>query len=175
MKRNVKRHAVVQPQDQSIKLIPLTQNQNAIVDSSDYNWLVQWNWSARWSASTRSFYADRRDYSRTPSVIIPMHRQILGLEPGNELLGDHIRCQDTLDNRRSNLRIATNEQNSQNCRIHKNNKSGFKGVRRHHNKWYAMIRVKGERIYLGLHATPELAHRAYASAAAKYHGAYAHC
>ena len=58
-KLRVKRHAVTQPLDQSYRLIPLTQGQNAIVDVEDFEWLDQWNWCAQWTG--RHFYAVRHD------------------------------------------------------------------------------------------------------------------
>lgn len=44
MKRHVKRHEVVQPLNESYRLIPLTQGQNAIVDVNDFGRLSKWNW-----------------------------------------------------------------------------------------------------------------------------------
>ena len=87
---NVKRHAVVQPLDQSIKLIPLTQGRNAVVDAVDYEWLMQWNWCAAWCPITRSFYATRRDYTvnRRLGITVPMHRVIMGMPTGVQV--DHI-------------------------------------------------------------------------------------
>ena len=42
-----------------------------------------------------------------------LHREVLGLTPGDGLETDH-RNGDRLDNRRSNLRVATRAQNAQN-------------------------------------------------------------
>lgn len=41
LKRRVFRHDVEQPQDQSIRLIALTQERNATVDAADFDWLNQ--------------------------------------------------------------------------------------------------------------------------------------
>lgn len=56
---------------------------------------------------------------------IAMHRLITGAPP--ELVVDHING-DTLDNRRSNLRIVTLRENAQNTAAHRDSKSGLRGV-----------------------------------------------
>jgi HNH endonuclease len=82
---------------------------------------------------------------------------------------DHINC-DPTDNRIINLRLATQEQNSQNRRRPKQNKSGFKGVYRKGNGWEAYIK---RHKYLGTFSTPELAHEAYKRAARQSFGEFA--
>jgi hypothetical protein len=60
------------------------------------------------------------------------------------------------DNRWTNLRVATQGQNSQNCKIAKNNTSGIKGVRQMPSgKWQARITANGERLNLGRFHTKE--------------------
>ena len=112
-KRRVRRHEVVQPQDQSIRLIPLTQGQNAVVDAADYEWLNQWNWHAHWFESSKTFYAGRNISASEgrPMGVVTMHRELL--QDGSNLDTDH-RNGNGLDNRRSNLRICTRSQNCQN-------------------------------------------------------------
>ena len=63
---------------------------------------------------------------------------------------DHIN-RNTRDNRKSNLRISTNQQNSFNCNLSKNNKSGYTGVSWDKSKqlWTAKIKVNYKDIYLG--------------------------
>ena len=82
---------------------------------------------------------------------------------------------DPSNNRIGNLRRATNSQNMHNSGRHRNNSSGFKGVRWHKRaqKWDARIRIgAGERLHLGLFNTAEAAHAAYCAAAAKHHGEF---
>ena len=101
MKYRVKRHEVVQPLDQSYRLIPLTKGQNAIVDKEDYDFLNQWSWFA--SFDKKTCYAARRRIVDGRAEKIYMHRVILGL---TDLMADH-KNHNTLDNRRCNLRPAT--------------------------------------------------------------------
>lgn len=73
------------------------------------------------------------------------------------------------DNRISNLRLATRSQQKANAVVHKN-RSLPKGVSQHLSKFQAEISLHGTRFYLGLFATPELAHAAYCEAAKKHFG-----
>ena len=173
MQPKIKRHEVVQPEDSYVKLIALTQEQNAIVDAADYEYLMQWNWYAEWNPITRSFYAKR---NLPKCKLIPMSNAILGLERGIQV--DHI-SHNTLDNRRCNLRLASPSQNSANRRKRTDNTSGYRGVcwKREHQKWFAQIecRKDGKRMnhHLGYFNTPEEAAIAYNIAAVKIHGEFA--
>jgi AP2 domain len=165
MKRRMKRHAVVQPLDESYRLIPLTQGQNAIVDKADYLWLSQWNWFAYWSPETRSFYAKRRD----GEGMVSMQSFILDCKNGE--MADHKNF-DTLDNRRENIRPSNRSTNAQHRRIRKDNSSGYKRVCFRGGKWLAHITVKGKQLPLGIFFTPEDAARAYDAAALEHYGEF---
>ena len=76
------------------------------------------------------------------------------------------------DNRASNLRVVTQQQNAHNKqRRGKNSKSGYTGVCWNNRaaKWQAGISVGGANVYLGVFATPELAHQAYLEAKKIHH------
>lgn len=78
-----------------------------------------------------------------------LHRIILGAP--KDMCVDHING-NTLDNRKSNLRICTNRENTSNrTKLGTNNTSGILGVRfdDRRNKWYADIQYKGKYIFLG--------------------------
>ena len=66
---------------------------------------------------------------------------------------DHING-DRPDNRWSNLRLATQVQNSQNSCLPKNNTSGHVGVSfvRATGKWHSYLRLNGRRLNLGFFA-----------------------
>ncbi len=95
---------------------------------------------------------------------------LYGEFPAEEI--DHING-DRDDNRSSNLRSATRGQNTKNRRLDRDSKSGFKGVRKHANKWQARITADKKVHYLGLFASPQLAHAAYFDAAKRLHGEFA--
>ena len=51
---------------------------------------------------------------------------------------DHIN-RNRKDNRKQNLRIVTIQQNTMNKSLQKNNKSGYKNINKHKNKWQVRI------------------------------------
>jgi hypothetical protein len=157
------------------RTIPLTKGQVAIVDVIDYIWLSQWVWFASWSVDTGSFYAFRKiTNGPDKGKSISMHRQILGLQFGDERRADHLKTKDTLNNTRQNLRIGSHQENCFNRGKNSNNTSGFKGVSltRNKEKWRARITIDGIEIYLGETDTPQEAHKLYCDAAALYHGKF---
>lgn len=87
---------------------------------------------------------------------------------------DHLNGQ-RLDNRFSNLREATQTENTRNVRRHRDNASGFKGVSfyKPYRKWVANICFGGKRKNLGYFQTPEDAYAAYCNAAEEHHGQFA--
>ncbi len=104
---------------------------------------------------------------------VQMQRLILGRPKGK--LVDH-RDRDGLNNRRSNLRVCEIPNlNNANSKKYKSNTSGFKGVSWHagSGKWRAVIGFKRKIISLGLHDTPEKAHKAYMEKAQELYGEFA--
>jgi endogenous inhibitor of DNA gyrase (YacG/DUF329 family) len=83
----------------------------ALVDASDYPELAQWKWKAKWNAAGNHVYAVRNVGNST----LRMHRVILGLGAfkGDDV--DHIN-HESLDNRRSNLRVVSRSVNVKNAR-----------------------------------------------------------
>lgn len=90
-----------------------------------------------------------------------------GRWPADEI--DHINL-DRLDNRLINLREATREQNGRNLKKSKANKTGLKGVSRHHDGRYsAQIHLRRKKHHLGLFDCKAAAHFAYVVASDKLH------
>lgn len=94
---------------------------------------------------------------RTHRIIFEM---IYGYEP--EVI-DHING-DTKDNRIENLRDCSHKQNLENTLVYSNNLTGFKGVRKHGDRYTAQITHNYYQHYLGMYDTPEEAHQAYLEA-----------
>jgi hypothetical protein len=86
---------------------------------------------------------------------------------------DHVNG-NKLDNRISNLRIATRQENLFNSRCRSDSASGVKGVKRHGKGWRAKIKRDGITYSLGTFPTIEEAGEAYRRAAAKLHEAYSY-
>ena len=93
-------------------------------------------------------------------------------DPSN-LQIDHIDG-NKLNNKFSNLRLATQAQNMRNRGVNKKSKSQLKGAhwRKENQKWSAAITVNRKMKHLGYFPTPELAHMAYCKAAAELHGEF---
>jgi len=85
---------------------------------------------------------------------------------------DHING-DRADNRWANLRSATRSQNNANSRPRRD--GCLKGVskRSRDGRYVAQISVGGRKRYIGLFATEEEAHAAYAAEATKHYGEFA--
>jgi hypothetical protein len=145
------------------RTIPLTQGKETIVDMADYAKFCGENWAAHRNGST--FYAVRNAMGRA----FKLHRLIIAAPRGS--IVDHING-DGLDNRRSNLRIVSSSENSQNRRA-VGGGPRFKGVSRRSGGYGASIFYNGSRRWLGTFRTAEDAARAYDATALECFGEYA--
>ena len=91
----------------------------------------------------------------------------------DDMYVDHIN-RDTYDNRKSNLRICTNQENNRNKGLYSHNSSGCTGVvwDKARNKWKAQIVVNDKCIFLGRFDEKEDAITARRLAEIKYFGEY---
>lgn len=103
-----------------------------------------------------------------------LHRLIMGLKKGDPRVVDHI-DKNTLNNQKSNLRICTRAENSQNRKTSKNKKlSKYKGVRKaSENAWRSSIRVKGKLHNIGTFKTEKEAAKKYNEHAKLHFGEFA--
>lgn len=157
---------IIIPISASIAYVELTQGQFACIDIEDAPLVEGRSWFADKDTTTGHFYAK----CYLPGQIrVRMHDFILGKKSGHT--ADHIRCHETLDNRRANLRHATASQQAHNRSLRRDSTSGYKGVNWHKasGKWSARIMIDGKAKSLGYYRDPELAHAAYCQAALRYH------
>lgn len=97
--------------------------------------------------------------SRIGDKQISLHRFILNVH--DEKVVDH-KDRDKTNNRKTNLRIVTPQQNNMNRGIHRNNTIGLKGVYKSKNgeRYIAQICKDGQRIHIGTYDTLEKARQA---------------
>lgn len=172
----------------SKKLLGVQRKQNIYDLSGDYG--ICYN-----EDKTRFCYFDLEDYkiikqhywiipNRSDKYVISenktkriyMHRFVMGLGDYDKIIVvDHIN-HDKSDNRKKNLRICTQSENSKNVKARKNNTSGYIGVSwdKNRNKWHSQITFNRKCINLGRFENIEDAIAARKEAEKKYFGEFAY-
>lgn len=159
--------------------IPLTQGQIALIDDEDYDLISKFKWhykvkSKKWHHSgyaAHTIYSVKDGKCRYDTLF--MHQLLIECPDGTE--PDH-KNGNGLDNRRSNLRIATKQQNNWNkSSIAPKKRSKYKGVyRRSTNSWCAYIGGDNKKPkHIGCFPTELDAARAYNVEATKRFGEFA--
>jgi hypothetical protein len=153
--------------------IQLTQGQKAIVDAEDFPKVANIKWNAAKNGKRGQFYAmNQVSAGKGVTIATPMHRLIMDAPKG--MVVDHING-DTLDNRRSNLRICTIAQNGQNRSKQSNNTSGVKGVYCNTTRgtWQVAFDSNGKRHYGGTFHSLDSARNKAISMITELHGDFA--
>lgn len=151
------------------RLVPLTRGFYAIVNESDYLWLMRWKWSVQYVKSTKGFVATRTGRVGKRCTVL-MHRQIAAEDGLPEV--DH-KNRVSIDNRRNNLRPCTSSQNHANRPVHQSNQCGIKGVTPVGKRYRSTITKNRKTVHLGYFDTPKEAGDAYWEAAQSIHGEFA--
>ncbi|MET7041037.1 HNH endonuclease [Clostridium botulinum] len=133
-------------------------------DKCDYEFIKQYCW-----------YVDKTGYVvyKDKKGTHYLHRVLMKAKIGQFI--DHIN-NNKKDNRRENLRFATQQQNNFNKSIQNNNTSGIVGVRydKSVNKWIAYIGYNNKNIRLGAFKNKKDAIKVRKEAEKKYFGEFAH-
>ncbi len=136
----------------SYVLVEISQGQWTKCDTDDwFNTLINFKWCSFLPRKGASPYVVAWDGLKSSK----MHRKVLNLTD-SKVLVDH-KDRDTLNNRKSNLRVATANQNQYNKGLIKRNTSGLIGVNLKENRrtWSYEIKYEGKYIYRGKFKTKE--------------------
>lgn len=164
----------------------IKENYYTYIDDEDYDLIKEllsedraspdkWQLTYNTKDAKRVYYASKTIGGRNGKKW-RLHRLVMHLR-GIDIEGKEIdhKDGDGLNNRFSNLRIATSSQNKTSRPVRSDSKSGFKGVefQKKNNNWCAYIVYDGKKRHLGVYKTPEDAALAYNRAAIEQWGEYA--
>lgn len=152
--------------------IPLVYGGVTLVDREDANTFKSLKWTGKRLDGMTTLYAYCRITENGRRRHLLLYREITKAPKGTHV--DHIN-HDTLDNRRSNLRVCSVSENCMNQKEARSNKSGYKGVcwKKDRSKWASQICVNRRVMCLGYFSDPECAARAYDEAAIMHFGEFA--
>ncbi len=146
--------------------LPLRNGQVAQVDVEDFDRVKNFPWTV----DTEGYVVAWISHDQK----LLLHRVVLGADEDQFL--DH-RFHDKLDNRKSQLRVATKQQNARNrLKVSATTSSRFKGVCwfKPSGRWQARIKIdRVKRLCLGYFEHEEDAARAYNAAAKLHFGEFA--
>lgn len=141
----------------------INKEQCFIVDIDDFDKVVDYNWRIDSNGYLISKEHITRKTIRLHKILCPEYIEV-----------DHI-DRDKMNNRKSNLREVTRQENVRNRPLSKNNTSGFTGVywSKKDCSWYAQIAIDYHVIHLGYAPTKEDAIKSRLRAEKKYFGEFA--
>lgn len=144
---------------------------DVIIDKEDIHLIVNHKWSVNKRDLLR--YGLYYFICRIGVEIVPLHRHILGCKWKDGNIVDHING-NTLDNRKTNLRLCNKSQSQMNRGKPSNNKTGFKGVsyRKDKGRYEGRIKVNGKTVHLGYTNTAKESYERYVEAAKKHYGVF---
>lgn len=154
---------------------PYNSDDEILFDLEDYEKIKDYCWFITYAKKDKKGYktAHGKTFNCEKRKSLSMHRFILGINDSSIII-DHIN-RNPLDNRKSNLRTCTIQQNVHNTEAVVGE---YKGVSKREgvkgDKWCAYITSDGVHHWLGTFDTPEQAALAYNEAALKYHGEFAY-
>lgn len=125
----------------------------ALVDADDYERFAGYNWNLKPQVKGPGYAVrgeSRPEQRRGAPQRIYLHREVMGLPRGDKRHVDHI-SRDTLDDRKSNLRICTHAQNRQNTSGWTRSTSKHRGVSwsESRKRWVAQAMLNGKNHLIG--------------------------
>lgn len=145
-------------------IFKLKTGENIQIDSEDLHIVTSKVWRL-----DRFGYVTSHGYTNGKRTTHNLHRVILGSVDGYET--DHING-DKLDNRKSNLRHVTRNQNQWNSRPYKGRSHKGAFITKF-GTWQVKVGYMGKQYYFGTFKTLEEAKRVYDREARRLHGEYA--
>jgi hypothetical protein len=147
-------------------MVVIINNYKIKIDAEDMSIVYSYNWKSSKNPVGQIYFVHSKKY---------LHRAIMNCP--KSMVVDHING-NTLDNRKSNLRICSKKENQYNQKKHKGNRhSKFKGVtfrkELKQKPWEAFIYKDYKSKRLGYFATEQEAALAYNKAANKAYGEFA--
>ena len=135
-----------------------------LLDDEDYQFISQYTWRVNKMGN----YA--RPVTNIKGKSTKLHHLLI------DRIGltiDHIDG-NPFNNQKNNLRVCSQKKNTRNCKVHKDSKTGIKGViwNKDKNKFQSQIMVDGKRIYLKRSDNINDCIEAYNKASIKYHGEF---
>lgn len=110
----------------------------AIIDDGDYELVSKRKWHMVSRGYVKSNHYAGGGKANQMTETVSLHRFIM--HPPTGVVVDHVNG-DKLDNRRSNLRLCSQKNNTRNAKLSKRNTSGYKGVfwASHANLWRVRV------------------------------------
>lgn len=140
------------------------------VDDDVADELGKFRWGVKRSHSSAGReYVYARTHVAAMGGEVLLHRWLSGAPRGKVV--DHIDG-DTFNNRRNNLRVCTQGENTVNRAVKINSKTGVKGVTKRHGRFYVEIAYRGENHRVGSFDSLEAAAAARAERAKQLHGEF---
>lgn len=147
-----------------------------LLDDEDYDLIKGYVWHIQ--CDKGNFYARCYVFVNGKYKIFKMHRIIMGVSHKQRPHVDH-KNENGLDNRRSNLRLATIPENSRNTGPNSRSATGYKGVSLYTvgpqaGQYVVRIRFNGKNYFGGYFNNVIDAALKYNELAIKYHGEFAY-
>lgn len=179
--------------EHSILLAGMTNSCKSCVNKKYNDYDLSGEFGVGWTFDEYPFHFDLEDYDKIKDYcwhkhqdgylrthqgsidgidkMILMHVLILNVDTSGKKEVDHIN-RNPYDNRKSNLRIVTHQQNMSNISLYKTNKSGIQGVYKERGMWKATLKHNGKQMALGSFKNKNDAIKARLKAENKHLGEY---